>query len=153
MFLVKIHILCVCVCVCVYACACLVPQSCPTLSNPMHCSLPGSSARQEYWSGLPFPTPADSLPLSHLEALKYILMLFFSASQKVRARTSLSCQCTQPSAVLSSANTCPFDKSPQDGHSPVSFYIKQMYFKMGKLATGKEQVKCLLNQLSRYLLQ
>ena len=64
MFLVKIHILCVCVCVCVFVC--LVAQSCPTLSNPMPCSLPGSCARQEYWSGLPFPTPADSLPLSHL---------------------------------------------------------------------------------------
>ena len=32
-----------------------VPQSCPTLSDPMDCSLPGSSvhgfSRQEYWSG------------------------------------------------------------------------------------------------------
>ena len=31
--------------------------------NPMHCALPGSSAygisRQEYWSGLPFPSPGD----------------------------------------------------------------------------------------------
>jgi len=35
-----------------------VTQSCPTLSDPMDCSLPGSSAvgfsRQEYWSGLPY---------------------------------------------------------------------------------------------------
>ena len=35
-----------------------VAQSCPTLSDPMDCSLPGSSAmvfsRQEHWSGLPF---------------------------------------------------------------------------------------------------
>ena len=34
-----------------------VTQSCPTLSDPMDCSLPGSSAhgisRQEYWSGVP----------------------------------------------------------------------------------------------------
>ena len=34
-----------------------VAQSCPTLSDPMNCSLPGSSAmgfsRQEYWSGVP----------------------------------------------------------------------------------------------------
>ena len=35
-----------------------VAQSCPTLSNPMNCSLPGSSvhgifSRQEYWSVLP----------------------------------------------------------------------------------------------------
>ena len=46
-----------------------VPQSCPTLCDPVDCSLPGSSAyqaplsmgfsRQEYWSGLPFPSPGD----------------------------------------------------------------------------------------------
>ena len=33
-----------------------VAQSCPTLSDTMDCSLPGSSAmgfsRQEYWSGI-----------------------------------------------------------------------------------------------------
>ena len=38
-------------------------QSCPTPRNPMDCSLPGSSAhgisRQEYWSGLPCPSPGD----------------------------------------------------------------------------------------------
>ena len=36
----------------------LIDQSCLTLFNPMHCSLPGSS-RQEYWSGLPLPFPED----------------------------------------------------------------------------------------------
>ena len=43
----------------------LVAQSCPTLGNPMDCSLPVSSvhefSRQEYWSGLPFPSPGDLL--------------------------------------------------------------------------------------------
>ena len=38
-----------------------VNQSCLTLSNPMDCSLPGSSvhgfSRQEYWSGVPLPSP------------------------------------------------------------------------------------------------
>ena len=38
-----------------------VTQSCPTLSDPMDCSLPGSSihgfSRQEYWSGVPLPSP------------------------------------------------------------------------------------------------
>ena len=66
----------------------LFSQLCPTLCNPMDYSLPGSSvhriSQQEYWSGLPFPSPgdlpgsgikldclvslygqADSLPLSH----------------------------------------------------------------------------------------
>ena len=37
-----------------------VAQSCPTLSNPMDCSPPGSSihgiSRQEYWSGGPLPS-------------------------------------------------------------------------------------------------
>ena len=50
-----LHIVSVCVCVCVYA------QSCPTLCDPMDCSLPSSSVhgipRQEYWSGLSFPSP------------------------------------------------------------------------------------------------
>ena len=38
-----------------------VAQSCPTLSDPMDCSLPGSSVHgifQEYWSGVPFPSLA-----------------------------------------------------------------------------------------------
>ena len=43
---------------------CLVAQSCLTLCNPMACSLPGQRmsmgfSRQEYWSGLPFPSPGD----------------------------------------------------------------------------------------------
>ena len=50
----------VCVCVCL-----LVAQLCPTLGNLMDYSPSGSSvhgflqARQEYWSGLPFPSPGD----------------------------------------------------------------------------------------------
>ena len=40
-----------------------VAQSCPTLFSPMDCSPPGSSVhgifRQDYWSGLPFPSPGD----------------------------------------------------------------------------------------------
>ena len=78
----------ICLCLCVCVCA----QSCPTLCDPMDCSLPGSLtmefSRQEYWSGLPFPSPGtfliqglkphllhllhwqeDSLPLCHLGSL------------------------------------------------------------------------------------
>ena len=40
-----------------------VAQSCPTLYDPIDCSLlaPLSMgfSRQEYWSGLPFPSPED----------------------------------------------------------------------------------------------
>ena len=42
-----------------------VAQSCPTLSDPMDCSLQASPSvgfsRQEYWSGVPLPSPKDSL--------------------------------------------------------------------------------------------
>ena len=41
-----------------------VAQSCPTLSDPMDCSLPGSSvhgfSRREYWSGVPLSSPPAS---------------------------------------------------------------------------------------------
>ena len=41
----------------------LVAQSCLTLCDPMDCSPPGYSSmeffRQEYWNGLPFPSPGD----------------------------------------------------------------------------------------------
>ena len=51
--------MCGCVCVCVHARS----QSCPALCDPLDCSLLGSSvhgiARQEYWSGWPFPSPGD----------------------------------------------------------------------------------------------
>ena len=48
----------------------LVGQLYPTLCDPKDCSLPGSSdmifSRQEYWSGLPFPSPED-LPNTGIE--------------------------------------------------------------------------------------
>ena len=43
----------------------LVSRLCPTLCDTIDCSLSGSSPlsmgfpRQEYWSGLPFPSPGD----------------------------------------------------------------------------------------------
>ena len=40
-----------------------IAQSCLTLCDPVDCSPPGSSlhgfSRQDYWSGLPFPSPGD----------------------------------------------------------------------------------------------
>ena len=60
---------CVCVCVCVYIyiyiyiyiCGGLVNKSCPTLTTPWTraCQAPllMGFSRQEYWSGLPFPSP------------------------------------------------------------------------------------------------
>ena len=53
-----------------------VAQSCPTLGDPMDCSLPGSTvhgiSRQEYWSGLPFLSPGD-LPNPGIEPRSPIL--------------------------------------------------------------------------------
>ena len=42
----------------------LVSQLCLTLCNPIHCSLAPLSmefSRQEYWSGVPFPSLGDLL--------------------------------------------------------------------------------------------
>ena len=48
-------------CVCVHACAYSVAFD--SLLSHVLCSLPGSSSmespRQEYWNGLPFPSPGD----------------------------------------------------------------------------------------------
>ena len=48
-----------------------VAQSCPTLSDPMNRSLPGSSVlgifqAKEYWSGVPLPSPAVTTDDSQL---------------------------------------------------------------------------------------
>ena len=48
-----------------HKCVCMLAQSCLTLFDPMDCGLPGSSVhgilQQEYWSGLPFPSPGNLL--------------------------------------------------------------------------------------------
>ena len=53
MTVLRLHIYDMCVCA----------QSCPTLCNPMDlvCLAPLSMglSKQEYWGGLPFPTPGD----------------------------------------------------------------------------------------------
>ena len=57
--------LCVCVCVCV--CVCEVTQSCPTLRpHGLQAPLSMGFSRQEYWSGLPFPSPR-ALPSPGIE--------------------------------------------------------------------------------------
>ena len=91
--------------ICILCCAvlCLVAQLCPTLCDPMDCSLPdssllGDSPRQEYWSGLPCPPPedlpnpgiksrssalqADSLP-SEIFYLTYLKTLFWERVHRI----------------------------------------------------------------------
>ena len=53
---------------------CVHAQSCLTLCNPMNCTLPGFSGhspRQEYWSGLSFPSTGD-LPHPGISCFSYI---------------------------------------------------------------------------------
>ena len=48
-----------------------VAQLCPTLNDPMDRSLPGSSmgfSRQEYWSGVPSPSPLLSTAAKSLQS-------------------------------------------------------------------------------------
>ena len=52
--------MCVCVCVCVCVCIHSVTQLGLTLCNPARLLSVGLSW-QEYWNGLPFPTPGDLL--------------------------------------------------------------------------------------------
>ena len=64
-----------------------VAQSCPTLSDPMDCSPPGSSvhrfSRQEYWSGVPLASPP---PLLKQLKSKVSLLSGIPASSKSRRR-------------------------------------------------------------------
>ena len=60
-----------------------VAQSCLTLSDPMDCSLPGSSvhgfSRQEYWSGVPLPSSSPKQS-STLLLPKYNLLMLVSSN-------------------------------------------------------------------------
>ena len=56
-----------------------VARSRPTLSNPMDCSLPGSSVHgifQEYWSGVPLPSPLKLLIKDNFILLFIILHIY-----------------------------------------------------------------------------
>ena len=51
-------------------------QSCPTLCDPKDYSSPGFSvhgfSRQEYWSGLPFPSPRDLPDPGNQTSISYV---------------------------------------------------------------------------------
>ena len=98
-----------------------VAQSHPTLSDPMDCSLPGFSihglSRQEYWSGVPLPSPTiapaaakslqscptlcnpiDSSPpgfpipgILQARTLERVAISFSSGFSRPRDRTQVSC--------------------------------------------------------------
>ena len=64
--------------------ACLAPRSCPTLRDSVDCSLVCSPqaplsmglSRQEYWSGLPSPSPGD--PPNQGSSLHLLCLLPYS---------------------------------------------------------------------------
>ena len=67
----------------------VVVQSRPALCDPMDCSPPSSSVhgfpRQEYWSGLPFPSPGD-LPDPGIESMSFAVAGgFFTAEPPGKA--------------------------------------------------------------------
>ena len=73
-------------------CRCLVAQSCPTLCDPMdlaHQAFPSMGfPRQEYWSGLPFPSPGD-LPNPRIKAgYYYIAAKLLSHFSRVTPQTA-----------------------------------------------------------------
>ena len=57
-----------------------VAQLCPTLSDPMDCSLPGSSVHQEYWSWVPLPSPINMINMVHIYILKHIYINIINMS-------------------------------------------------------------------------
>ena len=67
----------------IYCCGCLVTKSCPTLVTPWFIAhqapLPMGFPRQEYWSGLPFPSPGD-LPSPGIEPASPALTGGFSTN-------------------------------------------------------------------------
>ena len=69
-----------------------VGQLCPTLCDPMDCSPSGSSVflgvpRQEYWSGLPCPSPGD-LPNLRMEPGSPALQILYHLSHQKSPSTS-----------------------------------------------------------------
>ena len=89
------------VCVCVRVCVCvLAAQLCPTLCDPMDCSLPGSLSmgfsRQEYWSRLPCPLPGD-LPNPGIETASLFFFFFFETEfpllVDITSNKTLQCIC------------------------------------------------------------
>ena len=52
-----------------------VAQSCLTLSDPMDCSLPGSSVHG-YWSGVPLPSPKQPLVTTNMVSFMSLLLKY-----------------------------------------------------------------------------
>ena len=86
-----------------------VAQSCPTLCDPMDCTVAYQASpsmgfsRQEYWSGLPFPSPGD-LPDSGIEPRSPTLEADALTSEPPGKMLSLECD------LNSNSNYCFLDE-------------------------------------------
>ena len=58
-----------------FYCCCSVPKSCPTLCNPMDCSMPGSSVLHYLWSLLKFMSIESVMLSNHLILCRPLLFL------------------------------------------------------------------------------
>ena len=76
-----------------YSCYCSFTKSCPTLCDPMTiaCQAPLSMGfpRQEYWSGLTFPSPGD-FPYPGIEPVSPALAGKFFTTEPTREAPILS---------------------------------------------------------------
>ena len=68
-----------------YVISCSIAKSCLTLCDHLNCSMPGSPvhriSRQEYWSGLMFPSPGDLLRSGIKPAYLALTGGFFSTTE------------------------------------------------------------------------
>ena len=95
-----------------------VAQSCPTLSDHVDCSLSGSSvhgfSRQEYWSGVPLPSPTEEpgrlqriADLNTTEAIKHTFT-YAHSEYKLNKQNDNIQPCHTPFPILNhSAVLCP----------------------------------------------
>ena len=91
-----------------------VAQSCPTLSDPMDCSLPGSPvhgfSRQEYWSGVPLPY---TLQNQHVCVTRFIVI--FDLRQRSGDEPQMSLRCLGwlflPAVLLGCGRWCGLSRS------------------------------------------
>ena len=137
----------------------LVSQSCPTLCDPMDNSLPQAPlsmgfSRQEYWSGLPFPSPGN-LPtqvsnpgLSHCRQTLY----------------HLSHQGSLSESESEVAQSCPTLCDPMDGNLPGSmvhgiFQARILEWAAISFSRGSSQprdqnrVSCIVDRCFKYIMK
>ena len=78
-----------------------VAQSCPTLRDPMYWSLPGSSIQgifqaNEYWSGVPMPSPIWMWELDYNESWAQKNWCFWTVVLEKTLESPLNCKAIQP---------------------------------------------------------